>query len=93
MDMQSAIMRGNNDEWVKTVARMFNIPKVTEEIKSSKITKASCLACKFIVNAARHMMKSGKTDHEIAVFAAGICAIVKIESPPVCRGILHLIGV
>lgn len=93
MDMQNAISRGNNDEWIMTINKMFNIPKVTEEIKTSKITKASCFACKFLINAARHMMKNGKSDQEIATFAAEICSTVKIESPPVCKGILNLIGV
>lgn len=93
MDMQTAIKRGNKDEWISTVTKMFNIAKVTEEIKTSKITKASCLSCKFLINTARHLMKSGKTDEEIAVFAAEICTLVKIETAPVCKGILNLIGV
>ncbi|KAJ8672963.1 hypothetical protein QAD02_004224 [Eretmocerus hayati] len=93
MDMKGALDDGNTALWAKAVSKTFDVDKVIEDIKTSTATKASCLACKFIINLARHMMQSGRTDEEITSYAIDICSTLRIQHPDVCTGIMHLIGV
>lgn len=92
-DMNVALDHGNTEAWVKTVSKMFEVDRVTEEIKTSTYSKATCLACKFLINLGRHMMKSGKSDDDILKLVSTACTVLKIQKERVCRGTMNLIGV
>lgn len=93
MDLEDALSEGDMSLWAKTVSKMFDVPRVIEEIKTSKQSKATCLACKFAVNLGRSMMKSGKSDQQILTFIGQVCTTLKIQSMRVCEGVMALIGV
>jgi sphingomyelin phosphodiesterase len=75
------------------VNNLFNVHQVLEEIKSSTGSKTSCLACKFIINMVRFMIKTSRSDTEILSFVGTHCSTLKIQTPRVCTGVMNLIGV
>lgn len=93
MDLDEAIENDNVNLWAKTVSKMFDIPRVTEELKTSSTTKATCGACKFLVNLLRFKLKAGASNQHILAFASQLCSILKIQSNSVCKGVMDLIGV
>lgn len=93
MDLNNALANGNTDLWAQTVSKMFDVPRVIEEIKTSQTSKVTCLACKFVVNLGRSMIKSGKSDQEVLTCAGQICTALKIQTKRVCEGVMSLIGV
>ncbi|XP_001600744.1 sphingomyelin phosphodiesterase [Nasonia vitripennis] len=93
MDLDDALTEGDTTLWVKRVSKMFDVPRVIEEMKTSKQSKATCLACKFAVNLGRSMIKSGKSDEEVLALVGQVCTTLNIQSKRVCEGVMALIGV
>lgn len=96
-DMQMAQRQGNDEQWRDSMDRMFNVQRIVQEIRSSKITKVSCIACRFLMKAAQFFMLIGQSDQDIAELATNICIALgpffEAKDPSFCRGIMKSIGV
>lgn len=95
--MQKAIREGKTQEWIDSVNTMFNIPRVVDEIKTSKISKVTCGACKFLLALAKFLILIGQDDRTIAQTATTICTLLggffEAKDPSVCKGLMETIGV
>lgn len=96
-DMQRAVNERNTEQWVDSVNKMFNIPRIVEEIKSGKITKATCGACKSLLALAKFLILIGQDDQTIAGTATTICTLLgpffEAKDPSVCQGLMQTVGV
>ena len=93
LDLQTALNENDTEKWVTTVGLMLDIPRVIDEVKNSATSKASCLACKFLVNLVRSMFTTNKTDEDILNLGTQICTVLNIQTSRVCSGVMQLFGV
>ncbi|XP_058792159.1 sphingomyelin phosphodiesterase-like isoform X2 [Phymastichus coffea] len=92
-DMNQALMRGNTEAWVMMVGKTIDVARVTQEIKTSTTSAATCVACKFLVNLGRFMLKAGKSEEDVLKMLTISCVILKIQTERVCAGVMNLIAI
>ncbi|XP_076061027.1 sphingomyelin phosphodiesterase-like isoform X3 [Oratosquilla oratoria] len=79
-------------KFLSSVESMFDFDLLVKEIETSIMSSVSCNACKAGVGLLQHYVETGKTRDDIIRAASKLCTSLKIETPRVCFGIIHLMA-
>ncbi|XP_014209092.1 sphingomyelin phosphodiesterase-like [Copidosoma floridanum] len=92
-DMRAALESNDTGAWAEKISSMLDLHRVKRQLLCSLNSKASCFACKFVINLIRAIIKTGKSNAQVANEAGRVCTILGIQSANVCMGIMRLVGI
>lgn len=78
--------------FLSNLGKFLDFEQVVKEIETSIMSTMSCSACKTGVGLLQHYVQNGNTKDDIVASASRFCISLKIETPRVCYGIIHLMA-